>query len=143
MENEKQYLIFVLGYDFLNAKLNNLECDLAFEKCEKIIDSFMESEEYLNLKCGVYDALGYWLEHNENFVNKVLNENMYEYKEKVIALKKALLDFDKATEDIDFNELNEKVIAKGIDFPFEKDLSEKMFEITSYLDTLVEVIKED
>jgi hypothetical protein len=68
---------------------------------------------------------------------------MYEYKEKVIALKKALLDFDKATEDIDFNELNEKVIAKGIDFPFEKDLSEKMFEITSYLDTLVEVIKED
>lgn len=143
MENEKSYLIFVLGYDFLNTKLNNLECDLAFEKCKKIIDKFMKSEEYLNLKCGVYNALEYWLEHNEKFVNKVLNENMYEYKEKVIALKKALLDFDKATEDIDFNELNEKVTTKGIDFPFEKDLSEKVFEITSYLDTLVEVIKED
>ncbi|MBP3707579.1 MAG: hypothetical protein J6J36_03085 [Clostridia bacterium] len=143
MENEKSYLIFVLGYDFLNVKLNNLECDLAFEKCEKIIDKFMKSEEYLNLKCGVYDTLGYWLQHNEKVVNKVLNENMYEYKEKIITLRKALSNFDKATEDIDFNELNEKVIAKGIDFPFEKDLNEKIFEIVEYLDTLVEVVEEE
>lgn len=72
MDREKSYLIFVLGYDFLNAKLNDMECDLAFEKCEKIVDYFMESNEYLSCKCSSYEALDCWLRDNEIFVNKVM-----------------------------------------------------------------------
>lgn len=72
MDSEKSYLIFILGYDFLNSKFDNTECDLAFEKCEKIVDHFMESDAYLSYKCSSYEALDCWLKDNENFVNKVI-----------------------------------------------------------------------
>ena len=60
-ENEiKNYIIFVLGYDFLHDKFidsNDSECDIVYNECEKIADDFIKSEFYSDYSKGVYDAL--------------------------------------------------------------------------------------
>ena len=56
----EMYWIFVLGYDLLHNELPT-ECDLAFEKAQKIAKDFMNSDEYKNLKVSGYDALQEYL----------------------------------------------------------------------------------
>ena len=79
---EEEYLIFVLGYDLL--EFNDLECDRAFEKSQKIIKDFLQSKEYENLKCSSYEALQVYLnnkkeENNMEKTTKLLKVDEYEY----------------------------------------------------------------
>ena len=58
--NEKNYVIFVLGYDLLQDKLKAQqfnECDTVYEQCKQIAKYFMKSEEYKNNNIGLYEAL--------------------------------------------------------------------------------------
>lgn len=76
MIDEKYYLAYVLGYDLLHQEIrlsNNNECDTSFENCLEIIDSFLNSELYLNAKCSTYEALETWLAENYDYVIDTLN----------------------------------------------------------------------
>lgn len=71
MNNEKSYLIFVLGYDLLQERLSDsylYTCDTAYEICSNIIDDFMNSDEYKNNRRGVYEMLETWLNNNWDYV---------------------------------------------------------------------------
>lgn len=77
------YGIFVLGYDLLQKKLNKLDfpCDVAYEKCKKIYNSFLSSKEYF-LDKSEYECLQDYLEENKELVNAVLlqeKSNMAKY----------------------------------------------------------------
>lgn len=41
----KDYFVFVLGYDLMHNLLNNIECDVAFEICSEVYDEFLLSKE--------------------------------------------------------------------------------------------------
>lgn len=59
MEEEKAYIMFVLAYDLLQEEFKNCsepECDLAFEKCNKMAEDFLKSKFNTNTK-GLYDCL--------------------------------------------------------------------------------------
>lgn len=59
MDDEKAYIIFVLGYDLLHNKLfysKDPECDITFEKCTKIAEDFLNSEFNVNMQ-SLYDCL--------------------------------------------------------------------------------------
>lgn len=66
IDDEKNYLIFVLGYDLFNSEFGTLPCDIAYERAKQIIEKFMQSDEYLHSKCSVYDALENWLDDNRD-----------------------------------------------------------------------------
>ena len=66
IENEKDYLIFVLGYDLFHTEFGLLPCDIAYESAKQIIEKFMQSDEYLHSKCSVYDALENWIYDNRD-----------------------------------------------------------------------------
>jgi hypothetical protein len=64
MERVKSYIIFILGYDLLNEDLRESEeseCDLAFEKCEKLADEFLNSRFNLSTK-SLYECIKDFLE---------------------------------------------------------------------------------
>jgi len=71
---EKEYLTFVLGYDLLNNKLIPMPCDYAFELCQLLIEKFLESEEYHNLKISAYEALEIWIKNNEDFIEQEITK---------------------------------------------------------------------
>lgn len=60
--DEKNYLVFVLGYDLLHDEFGLLPCDIAYERATLLIEKFMQSNEYLHSKSSSYDALKNWLE---------------------------------------------------------------------------------
>lgn len=67
MVEERYYLAYVLGYDMLHAEIvrsPNKECDSSFEICLHIIDEFMDSEEYRNMKLSAYDSLSVFISNN-------------------------------------------------------------------------------
>lgn len=66
IDDEKNYLIFVLGYDLLHTEFGLLPCDIAYERATQLIEKFMQSDEYLHSKCSVYDALKNWLDNNRD-----------------------------------------------------------------------------
>lgn len=72
------YGIFVLGYDLLQEKLNKLDfpCDVAYEECKKIYDSFLSSKEYF-LDKSEYECLQDYLEENKELVNTILYNKLY------------------------------------------------------------------
>ncbi len=75
MENEKNYIIFVLGFDLLNEELSNhedSECDIAYEKCKKIAEDFLESEFNVNTK-SLYDCLADYVD-NRNYIKFIYGE---------------------------------------------------------------------
>lgn len=81
---EKTYIIFVLGYDLLNTEISNSkeqECDLAFEKCNKIAEDFLGSE-YNNENRNLYDCLKDYLKSERyESLNNTNNENSDDYLE--------------------------------------------------------------
>lgn len=81
MQNEKEYIIFILGYDLLNEELSNNsdpECDIAYDKCNKIADDFINSE-YNNEFKGMYDCLVDYVE-SERYL-KFIYPDKYENTE--------------------------------------------------------------
>lgn len=72
MNENTSYMAFVLGYDLLQEKLNELElpCDVAYKKCKEIYDSFLCSEEYF-LDKSEYECLQDYIESHKNFINKM------------------------------------------------------------------------
>ena len=65
--DEKNYTIFVLGYDFLNNEIANSkepECDLAYEKCSKIADDFLHSS-FNDENKGLYDCIKDYLDNGK------------------------------------------------------------------------------
>lgn len=74
--DERYYLVYVLGYDLLHDLIENSdesECDLSFDKCVKIVNKFMQSEEYKQEQ-SVYENLREWLENNRNKVAMLFDE---------------------------------------------------------------------
>lgn len=59
MQENKNYIIFVLGYDLLQNYFSNFiepECDLVYERCSKIADDFLESK-YNSDDKSLYDCI--------------------------------------------------------------------------------------
>lgn len=84
MQNEKEYIIFILGYDLLNDILldtSGLECDTAYEKCTKIADDFLESE-FNNFNKSLYDCLIDYIE-SERYAKFLDLDNELDEKEEV------------------------------------------------------------
>lgn len=74
--DEEFYLVYVLGYDLLHdliAESSEPECDLSFDKCVKIVNKFMQSEEYKQDQ-SAYENLREWLENNRNKVAMLFGE---------------------------------------------------------------------
>lgn len=70
-EKDRNYIIFCLGYDFLNVLLKNSEtkeCDISYEFCEKMADKFLKSEYYKNMRKSTYDNLTEWIEDNSDMI---------------------------------------------------------------------------
>lgn len=75
MEDERNYIIFVLGYDFLNEELSGNpypECDIAYEKCQKIADDFLNSK-YNNKTKSLYDCLVDYID-SKNYIKFIYDE---------------------------------------------------------------------
>ena len=68
-------MIFVMGYDLLHDEMNkwNLPCDVAFDLCKEIYDSFLISEEY-QLKMSEYEALEIYIDNNRWYIDNVIEE---------------------------------------------------------------------
>ena len=67
MVEERYYLAYVLGYDLLHDTIdvsNNSECDTSFEICLKIVDEFMGSEDYKDMRFSTYDNFRGWIVEN-------------------------------------------------------------------------------
>lgn len=78
--SERNYVIFVLGYDVFHDKLVNqtvfgypMECDYAYEICAKIADQFLKSDEYKNMNYGLLHALYRWTDANEKSIYKMID----------------------------------------------------------------------
>ena len=74
INNEKNYLTFILGYDLLNLNLLPLPCDLSFEICQNLINLFLNSKEYENWHISAYEALKLWIEENISLINKTIDK---------------------------------------------------------------------
>ena len=47
MEDDRDYIMFVLGYDLLNKDFSNSsnpECDIVYHKCKQIAEDFLKSD---------------------------------------------------------------------------------------------------
>lgn len=107
MQENKDYIMFVLGYDLLQNHFSNSiesECDLVYEKCSKIADDFLSSEYNSNNK-GLYDCITDYIKSKRyiNFLNS-LEENHIKtlegwHKSKV----KTFYDFCKPGDIVDQN----------------------------------------
>ena len=73
---EVHRLAFILGYDLMHDRLINSDdpaCDTVYEKCLKLAEQFMESDEYKDLDYSEYEAFENWL-HRVNkpvYVNQL------------------------------------------------------------------------
>lgn len=59
MNNERAYIIFVLGYDLLNKEFSNSsnpECDIVYDKCKQIAEDFLKSDYNFTTE-NLYEAL--------------------------------------------------------------------------------------
>ena len=66
---DKNYIIFILGYDLLNKELKKSdrpECDLAYKQCEELATEFINSKYNINTK-GLYECL-------EDFIDSKMEE---------------------------------------------------------------------
>lgn len=73
MNENTNYMVFVLGYDLLQEKLNELDlpCDVAYKTCKEIYNSFLCSEEYF-LDKSEYECLQDYLADNKETVDTIL-----------------------------------------------------------------------
>lgn len=77
-QTEFKYLTFVLGYDLLQTNLKGMECDRAFDLCEELIEDFLDSEEYQNMKIPAYDALSAWIENHSKKIDELIKNKRKE-----------------------------------------------------------------
>lgn len=75
-EEDRNYIIFCLGYDFLNKMLSfskQPECDISYEFCNKIANEFLKSEEYKNMRLSLYSNLQEWYAKNKDIIMSEYN----------------------------------------------------------------------
>lgn len=75
--DDKSYLIFVLGYDLLNSMYkysSSNECDVSYEFSTRIIDRFMQTDDYKNKDCSIYKALEDWIYINKDSIEEKYKE---------------------------------------------------------------------
>lgn len=74
MTKEKDYVMFILGYDLLHDYLDTrgFACDEAMDLCEEIAKRFMESDEYKDMSVGLYDALNNYMDNRQYDVQIIL-----------------------------------------------------------------------
>ena len=68
MESDKDYIIFVLGYDLLNKEFSNSsdpECDIVYDKCKQIAEDFLKSDYNLTTE-GLYEALVVYIDEKNH-----------------------------------------------------------------------------
>ncbi len=88
---EVHRLAFILGYDLMHDRLINSDdpaCDTVYEKCLKLAEQFMESEEYKDLNYSEYEAFENWL-HKVNkpvFVNQLDTMAIVDIQSRLMAL---------------------------------------------------------
>lgn len=66
---DRNYIIFILGYDLLNKQLKESdqpECDLAFKQCGELADEFIGSEYNVGTR-SLYECL-------EDFISDKIGE---------------------------------------------------------------------
>lgn len=76
---EKNYIVFVLGYDLLNEELMTVpypECDVAYEKCKNIAEDFLNSKYNVNHK-SLYDCLVDYVE-DKKYIKFIYEEDSME-----------------------------------------------------------------
>lgn len=78
--SERNYVIFVLGYDVLQHKLVNanadsypMECDNAYDICAKLADQFFKSDEYKDMSVGMLQALYDWSDEHMESINEMID----------------------------------------------------------------------
>jgi hypothetical protein len=71
MLDERDYNVFILGYDLLLDDIKGLECDLAFDLCLRAVKDFEKSAFNRNDK-SCYECLQDYVEYIKE--NKILNE---------------------------------------------------------------------
>lgn len=85
-KNEKDYFVFVLGYDLLNDMFKNSptnECDVSYEFANYIVDKFMNTNQYKFDNKSAYELLANYCSENkqsiqneyDNFIG--INENKH------------------------------------------------------------------
>lgn len=80
MEEEKNYIIFMLAHDFLHSKLKYengylIENDIAYDICNNIANEFIKSKEYKNTTFSLYESLENWCENNKNLIDNRIKNN--------------------------------------------------------------------
>ncbi len=79
MEDDRDYIMFVLGYDLLNKDFSNSsnpECDIVYHKCKQIAEDFLKSDYNLTTE-SLYEALVVYIDeknHLKFFENEEENE---------------------------------------------------------------------
>lgn len=79
MQSDRDYIIFVLGYDLLNREFSNSsnpECDIVYDKCKQIAEDFLKSDYNLTTE-NLYEALVVYIDeknHLKFFNNEEENE---------------------------------------------------------------------
>lgn len=78
--SERNYVIFVLGYDVLQRKLVNenaygypMECDTAYDICAKLADQFFKSSEYKDMSISMLQALYDWSDEHTESINEMID----------------------------------------------------------------------
>ena len=77
MQGDKDYIVFILGYDLLQKQFLNSkepECDLVYDKCNKIADDFLISEYNRNTKSLYGCIVDYINSERYNIFKKSLEE---------------------------------------------------------------------
>lgn len=70
-KNEKDYFVFVLGYDLLNDMFKNSfmnECDVSYEFANYIVDKFMNTNEYKFENKSAYELLANYCSENKQSI---------------------------------------------------------------------------
>lgn len=69
--NEKEYFVFILGYDLLQDifKCSTVqECDYIYDFCNYEVEKFLKSKEYQNLRYSGYEMLEKWVTKNKKII---------------------------------------------------------------------------
>lgn len=85
MQENRNYIIFILGYDLLQKYFSDSiepECDLVYEKCSKIADDFLLSKYNSNNK-SLYDCITDYVrsERYVNFLNSLEEKHIKRLEE--------------------------------------------------------------
>lgn len=107
MQENKNYVIFILGYDLLQNHFSNSiesECDLVYEKCSKIADDFLVSK-YNSDNKSLYDCIVDYVrsERYINFINSLEEKHIKTLDEWHESTAKTFTDFCKPGEIVDQN----------------------------------------